>query len=120
GGSALAKGLLRDAGVALADGPETVGIASGKVGNRPVLLATGGDSRGLVYAVLELADRVRYAAEPFAALTPSKPVVERPANTVRAVSRLFTSDVEDKPWFNDREMWPRYLGMLASQRYNRF
>src|SRR5207237_1769220 len=27
---------------------------------------------------------------------------------------------EDKPWFNDREMWPRYFTMLASQRFNRF
>jgi hypothetical protein len=34
--------------------------------------------------------------------------------------RLFASDVEDKPWFNDREMWPRYLTMLATQRFNRF
>ncbi len=27
---------------------------------------------------------------------------------VRSVTRLFTSDVEDKPWYNDREMWPAY------------
>src|SRR6266478_4901598 len=42
------------------------------------------------------------------------------ANTVRSVTRLFTSDVEDKPWFNDREMWPQYLTMLATNRFNRF
>ncbi len=34
--------------------------------------------------------------------------------------RMFTSDVEDKPWFNDREMWPAYLTNLATQRFNRF
>ena len=28
--------------------------------------------------------------------------------------------MEDKPWFNDREMWPRYLAMLAANRFNRF
>ena len=28
--------------------------------------------------------------------------------------------MEDKPWFNDREMWPRYLTNLATQRFNRF
>ena len=39
---------------------------------------------------------------------------------IRSLARLFVSDVEDKPWFNDREMWPRYLTMLATQRYNRF
>ena len=39
----------------------------------------------------------------------ARPIAEHPANTVRSITRLFTSDVEDKPWFNDREMWPPYL-----------
>lgn len=43
-----------------------------------------------------------------------------PANAVRSIQRLFVSDVEDKPWFYDREMWPRYLGMLAENRFTRF
>jgi hypothetical protein len=44
----------------------------------------------------------------------------RSAHAVRSVQRLFTSEVEDKPWFYDREMWPRYLDMLAENRFNRF
>ncbi len=28
--------------------------------------------------------------------------------------------MEDKPWFNDKEMWPQYLTILATQRFNRF
>ncbi len=55
-----------------------------------------------------------------AAATVPRPVTERPANTIRSVTRLFTSEVEDKPWFNDRDMWPAYLSMLATQRFNRF
>ena len=51
-----------------------------------------------------------------AALNIPAPAVERPANVVRSLARLFVSDVEDKPWFNDRDMWPRYLTMLATQR----
>lgn len=47
-------------------------------------------------------------------------VTERPANALRSVQRLFTSEVEDKPWFYDREMWPRYLAMLAENGFNRF
>lgn len=42
------------------------------------------------------------------------------ANSVRSVQRLFTSEVEDKPWFYDREMWPRYFAMLAENRFSRF
>ncbi len=44
----------------------------------------------------------------------------KPANAVRSVQRLFTSEVEDKPWFYDREMWPKYLAMLAANGFNRF
>jgi hypothetical protein len=44
----------------------------------------------------------------------------KPANAVRSIQRLFTSEVEDKPWFYDRAMWPRYLAMLAENRFSRF
>ena len=87
---------------------------------REAVWACGHDPRGLTYALLELADRVRLAADPIAALAVPTPILERPANTVRSITRLFSSDVEDKPWFNDREMWPAYLSMLAAHRFNRF
>jgi hypothetical protein len=99
---------------------EALGLIPTRVNGRSVLQASGHDVRGLVYALLELADRVENSADPASALAVPKPVVERPANRVRSVARLFTSDVEDKPWYNDREMWPHYLTMLAAQRFNRF
>ncbi len=36
------------------------------------------------------------------------------------MQRLFASEVEDKPWFYDREGWTRYFAMLAENRFNRF
>jgi hypothetical protein len=86
---------------------------------RPMLDVAGADARGQVYAALELADRVRYAGRPMDALATIKPTRERPVNQVRAVSRLFTSSIEDLPWFHDREMWPAYFTMLATERFNR-
>jgi hypothetical protein len=82
--------------------------------------ACGHDARGLTYALLELADRVSHTDDPLAAMAIPEPITERPANTVRSITRLFTSEVEDKPWFNDRDMWPAYLSMLATHRFNRF
>jgi hypothetical protein len=87
---------------------------------RAILLACGSDPRGLMYALLELADRVQHSDHPLQALQLQKPVAERPCNAIRSIGRLFVSDVEDKPWFNDREMWPAYFSMLAAQRFNRF
>ncbi len=122
GGPALnnARPVLEAAGISLADGPECLAIARGKIGSRPVLVAVGSDARGLVYALLELADRIRLANEPLAALKAVKPVSEQPANQIRSVMRAFASDVEDKPWFSDRAFWQSYLTMLATHRFNRF
>lgn len=111
-----ARQILAGAGVRVGSKPESLALVPGKAQGKNVLLATGSDDRGLVYAVLELADRAEHGS----ALQVSQSVVEQAANPIRSNTRLFCSEVEDKPWFNDREMWPQYLTMLASQRFNRF
>jgi hypothetical protein len=118
--SPLAVAILKHAGASVPTVPEALGLLAAKTAGRSVLLAAGHDSRGLVYALLELADRVQFSSDPMAALGIPRPVVERPANATRSIARLFCSDVEDKPWFHDREFWPGYLTMLAAQRFNRF
>ncbi len=118
--SPVAEAVLESAGASIPTVPEALGLLAGKVAGRSVLLAAGHDSRGLVYALLELADRVQFSSDPMAALSIPRPVVEQPANATRSIARLFCSDVEDKPWFHDREFWPDYLTMLAAQRFNRF
>jgi len=110
--STLARNLLAQAVVSIPEQPESLGLVPGS----KALLATGYDSRGLTFALLDLADRVQNGAS----LLPSKAVVETPHNRIRSLTRLFTSDVEDKPWYNDRDMWPPYLTMLATNRFNRF
>ncbi len=118
--SSAASEILREASLAMPDAPEAVALTPGRSGSRDVVLASGSDARGLAYATLELADRVAHAADPAQALRVTRPVVEQPANPIRSVTRLFVSDVEDKPWFYDRSFWRRYLTNLATQRFNRF
>src|SRR5665213_967415 len=118
--SRFARQILDAAKISLPDVPEALALARGKIGRRNVLLAVGSDVRGLVYALLELADRVNFSADPLAALRTVKPASERPANSIRSISRGFNSDVEDKPWFQSKEFWPPYLTMLAANRFNRF
>jgi hypothetical protein len=121
GGTApLPRAVLDKSGTELPKQPEALALLAGQADKRPVLLACGRDARGLMYALLELADRVAHAEQPLAALDVRRPVVERPANPIRSVARLFTSDVEDKAWIHDRDFWPPYLTMLAAQRFNRF
>ena len=108
------------AGVRPAREAESLAILPGERQGRPVLVAAGHDARGLMYAALELADRVEHAVDPLRALKGAAPLVERPFNAVRAIGRPFVSDVEDRAWFGDRAFWPAYFGMLARQRVNRF
>src|SRR5262249_57639484 len=68
----------------------------------------------------EGADGVRHAKRRLASLEISQPIAEKPANPIRSIARLFASDVEDQPWFNDKTFWRRYLTELAGHRFNRF
>ncbi len=115
-----ARRMLREMRLEVPAEPEALGIVAVRQAAPPGLLACGRDARGLAYALTELADVVRNASDPIVALEAVETTIEGPANEVRSMTRLFTSDVEDKPWFNDRDMWPRYFDMLATQRFNRF
>ena len=86
----------------------------------PTILVFGADARGLVYAVLELADRVRHSNDIGDALAFAEPLSESPTAKIRSISRPFSCEAEDKPWFHDRQMWTEYLTMLISNRLNRF
>ena len=111
--------VARDAGAVPPDGPEALAVAPAVLGGRESLVAAGSDARGLSYALTDLADAVALADDPDRALHPPAVLRERPANPVRSVMRLFASDVEDKPWFHDREFWRAYLSLLAAERFNR-
>jgi hypothetical protein len=98
---------------------ESFSIANATVGGRRVIVAAGRDPRGIVYALLELADRADYEESPETALRIQPRIVEQPANRIRSVLKAFVSEVEDKPWFYDRGAWNDYLTMLATHRFNR-
>ncbi len=100
--------------------PETIALIPGTHNNIPAILITGIDTRGLVYGILELTDRIRYTEDPTAALHLSSPIIETTPNKVRSVARAFLSETEDKPWFYDRAFWTQYLDTLAFARFNRF
>jgi hypothetical protein len=105
--------------IAIGAGPERLALTSVRLSGREVLVACGTDARGLTYALLELADRVGSNGPSVDSVKQTTPAAEQPANPVRSVMRQFTSEVLDKSWFNDREMWPAYLTMLATHRFNR-
>jgi hypothetical protein len=101
-------------------GPECFVLLPG-VAKRPHaagVTASGSDVRG--YALLELAERVQFGADPRTAFYAARTGIEKPANEIRSVGRYFCSELEDKAWLYDKDFWPGYLNVLAASRFNRF
>ncbi|MGZ8612458.1 MAG: hypothetical protein ACXWX0_09340, partial [Actinomycetota bacterium] len=117
--SRSAERILAGAGISIPRVPEALGLVPDGSGGGTDLLVCGSDERGLVYAVLELADRVAHAPDPLRAVRLDEAIVEQPANAVRSVARCFASEMDDKPWFQDEGFWRRYLSMVVAQRFNR-
>ncbi len=115
--SQLARGFSRGTPLAA---PESLRLSPGKVGPVSAVLVSAGDVRGFVYGLLELAERVRFGAQPLTALQLKQVLEEKPANEVRSVGRYFCCEMEDKPWFYDKAFWSGYLDMLVACRFNRF
>ena len=53
----VGRTMFNSAGAAMPGGPESLALQHKEIGKWSVLLASGADGRGLVYALLELADR---------------------------------------------------------------
>jgi hypothetical protein len=99
-------------------GPESAGIHSCGVGKgKKALLVSGGDTVGLMYAIYELADRIRWGG--LDALRQEIHLEERPENRVRGVDRYIMNHL-DEEWFFSAAFWDYFLKNLARNRFNRF
>jgi len=83
----------------------------------PALVIAGTDSRGLTYALLEMAERVKNGG--IKALEETENLTETPDNQLRGADRFISGPVEDE-WFYSQDFWHYYLARLARYRFNRF
>ena len=116
-GSRFAPGFPRAAPLTAA---ESLRLSPGRVGQTPATLVAAKDTRGFVYGLLELAERVQFSSDPIAALHLPAAIEEKPANEERCVSRYFCSALEDIPWYTEKTFWTGYLDTLVASRFNRF
>lgn len=100
--------------------PESFVLAQDNSGNTNGIWAVGSDARGLMYAILELADRIEHGENPLQVLDQIQTESFTPANEIRSVMRLFVNETDDKPWFYHEDFWREYLTELAVNRFNRF
>jgi hypothetical protein len=116
-GSRFATGFPLAAALTAA---ESLRLSPGRVGSTPGTLVAARDTRGFVYGLLELAERVQFGTDPIAALHLPAVIEQQPSAEVRSVSRYFCSELEDIPWYTDKTFWSGYLDTLVASRFNRF
>jgi len=100
--------------------PESLRLSPGRFGRARATLVSAADTRGFVYGLLELAERVQFGADSLGDLALTAIEEESPANQVRSVGRYFCCELEDKPWYYDKVFWSGYLDRLVASRFNRF
>jgi len=130
GNVVVVAGLARDSGAAaellrslkrsLPEGPEALLIRFAKSKSKKLLLITGSDDRGLMYALLDVADRIGWSKNKGNPLSEVRNARENPAVSERSLSMYTMQRKHVESFFHDEVYWARYLDMLAENRYNTF
>lgn len=99
-------------------GPEALAIRRTAWEGKPVCATVGSDDRGLMYGLLDVADRIGWSTDrndPFANV---RDVDEKPAVPARALSMYTMNRAYWESRFYDQKYWARYLDLLARNRFN--
>lgn len=119
-GPGAAARLLRLHSLEPPTGAESLLVRRLEHEGRTLLLVTAPDDRGLMYALLDVADRIGWAADGALPLEHVRDTREAPAVLERGIS-IYTMQ---RAWFEgrffDRRHWERYFDMLARNRFNSF
>lgn len=112
--------LVRKGGLKLPRKEQSLAVARQDQDGQTLLLITGADPVGLMYAQLDVAQRVRWARGQKAPLMYVTSIYEEPFLTERGVSTY----TMQRRWFEQRlfdtEYWRRYFDLLAESRINSF
>jgi hypothetical protein len=119
-GPGPAAKLHRELGVAAPKGFETLRVHRFSRSGKRGLLVSGGDDRGLMYALLDVAKRIEWSADAADPLREVKDVAEAPDVVERALSKYTMHRATFESFFHDPKYWQRYLDLLAESRFNTF
>jgi hypothetical protein len=85
---------------------------------KPVYAVAGSDDHGLMYAELDVADRIRWANDAESPLSEVRDTVEKPGVGTRRMTLYTFNRSYWESRFYDEAYWQRYLDTLAQNRFN--
>ncbi|UCD49292.1 MAG: hypothetical protein JSW27_17385 [Phycisphaerales bacterium] len=101
-------------------GPQALVVQRAAIEGKPALIICGSDACGLMYAGLDIADRISWSedpADPFAHVQNAR---EKPYVRERAVSMYTMQRTYFESRLYDESYWQKYFDMLARNRINGF
>ncbi|MCK4958553.1 MAG: hypothetical protein KAT00_04125, partial [Planctomycetes bacterium] len=119
-GGGVAAALLKEHRIELPDSPEALVIARLKEGSTDILLISGTDDRGLMYAELDVADRIGWAQDDDMPFGRVRNIMEEPDAPERALATYTMHREYVESFLYDEDYWASYLDMLAENRFNSF
>jgi len=117
-GEGAASQLLKTGKHQVPEVPEALTIRKTIWQKKPVWLISGFDDRGLMYGLLDVADRIGWSSNPKNPLSEVKETTEKPDVPERAISLYTMNRAYWESRFYDEAYWIRYLDMLAQNRFN--
>ena len=119
-GSGPASKLLTNYKLPKPSATEALLIRHIRLNGKRALLVVGTDDRGLMYGLLDVADRIGWSEDPQNPFSEVRNIEEKPAVAERALSIYAMHQGNFESYFYDESYWARYLDMLAANRFNTF
>jgi hypothetical protein len=117
-GTSEAARLIAEFQLAPGKEPESLLIRKLQHEGKDLLLVAGSDARGLMYALLDVADRTSWAKSAEQPFSEVRDVEEKPFTPERALSIYTFNRAWWESRFYDEAYWARYLDVLARNRFN--
>ncbi len=118
--SGIIKGLKQTGELELSENKESLAVKYIKTKGKSLLVISGADERGLMYALLDAARQVEISSNKLNLFDAIKEISERPQTPVRSMAVFLHNQEDEKEWYYSKEYWEEYFAMLAANRWNRF
>jgi hypothetical protein len=117
-GEGVAEQLLKAGNHPVPGEPEALTVWKTSWEKKAVWVISGSDNRGLMYGLLDVANRISWSTDRKTPLSEVKEITEKPAVSERAVSIYTMNRAYWESRLYDEAHWARYLDMLAQNRFN--
>ncbi|HEY0056583.1 MAG TPA: hypothetical protein VGB63_14610 [Pedobacter sp.] len=114
----IASQLMKKDGHALPQVPEALTIWKTKFQKKPVWVISGFDNRGLMYGLLEVANRIEWSNDRKFPMSEVKEMSDKPDVKERAISIYTMNRAYWESRLYNKNYWEKYLDMLAQNRFN--